>query len=877
MKKIIVFLMLVLSLVATGSIINAQGNSEVVLTTDKQEAMQGDTVTIKAEIYGTEPEAYEYSFYVMRNGQKIILGETGTKNECQWTPVTPASYEICVDAVGSNGGKYTESIPFEVKKRDVEVSFANISPTDYTEKGGMVTIQAQCGKGLGNENYQFYVIRDGQEIMLQNYTGSSQCVWHPVTPAEYTIVVQAKDQYGNISSASAPYVIKGSSLKAGEIVISNGSTIAANTTALISTTASGGSGSYEYEFYVIRDGRKIQLQNWSKTAAYNWTPYTLGSYQVYAGIRDSFGNTVESAPVNCSVIRSELEMTHFAISPEEKVLAESQVTLEAEAQAGYGGYQYWFYVVRDGRIITLQDYSESQSYVWTPVTAGDYTVHVEIKDAGGNIVKNSQSFRVDPLPFELTGFRIYPEESAFAGTKVALDVSAAGGVKPYQCQFYVIRNGEDKILLKDFSESLTYQWSPYTSADYEVYAILKDAWGNQTQISQKIQIKPAQVSFASFTVGNNGIAQQEQTVPISVKVQPLGNTGSLTYKFYVERNGEKIMLRDFGTSTAVNWTPVTPADYRVYVEVKDANGNIYQNYKEFKVIKKSLTVKSFTMSASGTVRPNTKVTLKALGSGGKASANGYQYKFYVIRNGQKIILRDFSYNNTYVWTPYTVASYSVRVCIKDSQGLEVTQSKNLTVSKTGWFYENGYKFYYKNGVKQTNLDGILPKQSSYEIRVNKKMNVVTVYAKDGNNGYIIPVKAFVCSTGQATPIGTFYTPAKYRWQTLIGPCYGQWCTRITGGILFHSVYYNSYNNNNTLSVSAYNKLGTTCSHGCVRLTAGDAKWIYNNCKINTKVIVYSSSNPGPFGKPTAYKLASWHSWDPTDPNMAYKCRQRGCH
>ena len=84
-------------------------------------------------------------------------------------------------------------------------------------------------------------------------------------------------------------------------------------------------------------------------------------------------------------------------------------------------------------------------------------------------------------------------------------------------------------------------------------------------------------------------------------------------------------------------------------------------------------------------------------------------------------------------------------------------------------------------------------------------------------------------------------------------------------------------NNTTLSVNAYNKLGTTCSHGCVRLTAGDAKWIYDNCKLKTKVIVYSSDNAGPFGKPTAYKLPSWHRWDPTDPNVKSKCRKKGCH
>ena len=112
------------------------------------------------------------------------------------------------------------------------------------------------------------------------------------------------------------------------------------------------------------------------------------------------------------------------------------------------------------------------------------------------------------------------------------------------------------------------------------------------------------------------------------------------------------------------------------------------------------------------------------------------------------------------------------------------------VPKTGWRYVKGYKLYYdKKGKLVKDVSKIIGKQSSYVIKVNKKKNCVTVYAKDGRRGYIIPVKAFPCSAGKATPITTARTPAKYRWHRLNGNCYGQWCTRIKQGYLFHSVMY----------------------------------------------------------------------------------------
>lgn len=153
--------------------------------------------------------------------------------------------------------------------------------------------------------------------------------------------------------------------------------------------------------------------------------------------------------------------------------------------------------------------------------------------------------------------------------------------------------------------------------------------------------------------------------------------------------------------------------------------------------------------------------------------------------------------------------------------------------------------------------------STYQIKVNKQANCVTIYKLNANGKYE-PVKALICSTGWATKTGTYSLGEKMRWHTLDGPCYGQYCTRIYGGVLFHSVWYTGVNNPATLSVSSYNRLGTTASHGCVRLTVAGAKWIYDNVPSGTPVIIYNSSDPGPLGKPEAIKLPYSTGWDPTD-------------
>lgn len=161
--------------------------------------------------------------------------------------------------------------------------------------------------------------------------------------------------------------------------------------------------------------------------------------------------------------------------------------------------------------------------------------------------------------------------------------------------------------------------------------------------------------------------------------------------------------------------------------------------------------------------------------------------------------------------------------------------------------------------------------SKYFIQVNYVANVVTIYQKDENDEYTIPYKAMVCSCGKATPTsGVYKMTQQYRWHKLLGSVSGQYCSRIVGSILFHSVPYAEYGNPASLKYTAFDKLGTKASAGCIRLQVADALWIYNNCGAGTKVEFYGDSNPGPLGKPTARKIsgesAEVRNWDPTDPD-----------
>ena len=129
------------------------------------------------------------------------------------------------------------------------------------------------------------------------------------------------------------------------------------------------------------------------------------------------------------------------------------------------------------------------------------------------------------------------------------------------------------------------------------------------------------------------------------------------------------------------------------------------------------------------------------------------------------------------------------------------------------------------------------------IKVSIDEQKVYIYREvDGDYNYLI--RTMICSTGAPgndTPKGTFTSEGRRdrgRWHYFVEhECWAQYTFGITGNILFHSVLY-SKNDENTLRASSVYNLGHRASHGCVRLTVEDAKWICDHCRAGQTIIVY---------------------------------------
>ena len=135
-----------------------------------------------------------------------------------------------------------------------------------------------------------------------------------------------------------------------------------------------------------------------------------------------------------------------------------------------------------------------------------------------------------------------------------------------------------------------------------------------------------------------------------------------------------------------------------------------------------------------------------------------------------------------------------------------------------------------------------PTPPPYAVTVDVTNQVTTVYAPDENGNYTVPVRRMLCSTGtKANPsdVGDWVLNGRHaKWCEFPkwGNSYARYWTRINSNIAFHSVIYTAVDLN-AVKISSYKALGSRASHGCIRLTVEDAKWVYENIGAGTVVSI----------------------------------------
>ena len=317
-------------------------------------------------------------------------------------------------------------------------------------------------------------------------------------------------------------------------------------------------------------------------------------------------------------------------------------------------------------------------------------------------------------------------------------------------------------------------------------------------------------------------------VPVNSSAKYLLNYNgqNANFEWVVYKGDQVVFTKEFSAEDFLDYTFNEAGKYKVVVVIKDENQNLKSLSSEEILIVNLPKLKDVLCDNKGNAIINTNLNFNAIADG-----ENLRYHWYIYKDSSVILDNPLSEKNSFSYTPTSSGVYKALVYIKDEYGnIDSYFSKEIVIA------ENKNTNPNPNNAedKDSNLTKALSTKTNNLITVDTAKNKVYVYEK--KNDSWSQIKVMSCTDGKpATPTikGSFYINGRGPWlYAPSGKVKAQYKVRIHEGYYFHSILYNMK------GALVDTRLGQSLSHGCVRLSVSDAKWLYENIKDGTGVHIF---------------------------------------
>ena len=475
------------------SVFNVTVNSDpsVTITSSQNPTDVGNSVTFTASASGGTG-SYSYQWYLNGNA---VSGATSSTYTTSFSAVGSNSvYVVIEDSSGIS--EQSPTISLSVNSDPSVTISSSQNPTDV---GNSVTFTASASGGSGSYSYQWYE----NNAAISGATSSTYTTSF-TSSGSISIYVVVTDSTGlSVSSSTLSETINSDLIVT--ISSSQNPTDVGNSVTF-TASASGGTGSYSYQWYL--NGNAV---SGATSSSYSTSFSTAGTDSVYVIVHDSIGNSVTSSAVN-ETINS---LPEVSFTSEYSTLDQGMQDLfTGTGSGGLGPYNYTW--TANNVII---GYSSTESYVFT--SPGTYAIDLQIRDADGNMALVSHSIIVHSLPtVSISASRVKVD----AGQSVSFSGGITGGTPLFTYSWTI--NGGSSI-----SNSSEFIWTFATSGNYTMEVTITDKYGFTSVDSLNITVygDPSVIASSSYS-------QIDQEATESFRSTIVGGYGPFTYRWILDGN-----------------------------------------------------------------------------------------------------------------------------------------------------------------------------------------------------------------------------------------------------------------------------------------------------------------------------------------------------
>jgi len=263
--------------------------------------------------------------------------------------------------------------------------------------------------------------------------------------------------------------------------------------------------------------------------------------------------------------------------------AGTPVTVTAAGQGGSGIYEYRFWINSGSGYKVAQNYSQLNSFVWKPSTAGAYDILVDVRSAGSSVVRDAftKIFYYQIRTMAASGVTLTSDLASPrpAGTPITFAAVGQGGSGSYEYRFW-INSGKGYAIVRDYGAANTYTWTPQSTGAYDILVDVRNAGSSAMRhASTKIfyyRILPAAAAASGVTLTPNLASPRTVGSPITFTATGQGGSGSYEYRFWLNSGSGYTIVQDYGHQNTYVWTPTATGAYDILVDVRNAGSKFFR-------------------------------------------------------------------------------------------------------------------------------------------------------------------------------------------------------------------------------------------------------------------------------------------------------------
>ncbi|MBD5593184.1 beta-N-acetylglucosaminidase, partial [Clostridium botulinum] len=256
-------------------------------------------------------------------------------------------------------------------------------------------------------------------------------------------------------------------------------------------------------------------------------------------------------------------------------------------------------------------------------------------------------------------------------------------------------------MIRDYGETNSFNYTPTEAGKYLIGIHVKDKYSKENlddfiYENYTVTISKAKLEKVEVSYNGNVVTNGEMGVGKSYVIKGYGNSeNGVLYQFWVKdlSTNSWTMIKDYGESNNLNYTPAKAGKYLIGIHVKDKYSKenlddfIYENY-DVSISKAKL--EKVEVSYNGSVITNGEIgvgksyVIKGYGN----SANGVLYQFWVkdLSTNSWTMIRDYGETNSFNYTPAKAGKYLIGIHVKDKYSKEnlddfIYENYGVSISK----------------------------------------------------------------------------------------------------------------------------------------------------------------------------------------------------